>query len=436
MQKTVVLFGAGKSATALINYLIEEAGTNNWRILIADTDKNLILSKTNSSPLAQAFGINVLDDEQRSALVKKADIVISLLPPSLHFLIAKDCVAFNKNLLTASYVDQPIKSLEPKIEKKGLLFLYEMGLDPGIDHMSAMQMIDSIHEKGGHIISFKSHCGGLIAPESDNNPWHYKISWNPKNIVMAGKAGATYKLDNLIVQEKYEELFDAKRGVDVPGLGFLSFYPNRDSLNYIDLYQLQEAATFIRTTLRYPDFMIGWKNLIDLKLTDDIKEYETDGLLLSDFFKQHLESQSVNEKHEANLIVKQLVYLGMHDDKTLINKGVCHASDVLQFAMETKLALQPGDKDMVVMLHELRFNEAGKIYNRQSHMIVKGDNEINTAMAKTVGLPLGIAVKLILNNTITLKGLQIPVKKEIYEPVLIELKKYGINFIEEVVPIL
>ncbi len=498
MQKTVLLFGAGKSATALITYLINEASANNWKIVLADTNKELILSKTNNSPFVQPVEINVRNDEQRSRLISTADIVISLMPPSLHFLIARDCIAFNKNLLTASYIDEQIKNLEADIKKKDLLFLCEMGLDPGIDHMSAMQLIDSIRAKGSSILSFKSHCGGLTAPENDNNPWHYKISWNPKNVVMAGKAGAVYKTDGMLVAEKYEELFDSKRTIKVPGLGMLSYYPNRDSRTYIDLYGLQDAKTFVRTTLRHPEFMLGWKNLIDLKLTDETKEYNTDNLSLLNFFKKHLsengfenwlknvlaerinktkellegfekimdadeqpedkaaenfmivdeegklttlESEDMitanadiisSQIHEANLILNQLFYLGLDDKKTIINKGVCNACDILQFVLETKLALQPGDKDMVVMLHELTVNEAGKTYNIQSSMIVKGDDDVNTAMAKTVGLPLGIAAKLILNGVIQLKGLHIPVVKEIYQPVLEELRKNGVSFTETI----
>jgi saccharopine dehydrogenase-like NADP-dependent oxidoreductase len=501
MQKTVLLFGAGKSATVLIDYLIDEAKKNDWKILIADSDKEQILLKTNNSPFTEAFAINVENDEQRLSLIKRSNIVISLMPPGLHFLIAKDCVHLDKNLLTASYVDQQIKDLQPEIEKKGLLFICEMGLDPGVDHMSAMRIIDLIRNKGAKILSFKSHCGGLVAPESDNNPWRYKISWNPRNIVMAGKAGAVYKIDGNIIQEKYEELFDAARGVEIPGLGFLSYYPNRDSRDYMELYNLNDADTFMRTTLRYQDFMYGWKNIVELKLTDEAKEYETGGMLLCDFFKQHLDKNGfgewlqqnlterfsqtkklledlmklmeteneaeqegeeipenfmmvdeegdlqnieldnikttaaatlANQMHEANLMLKQLFYLGMDDNETLINKGICGAADVLQFAMEKKLALQPGDKDMIVMLHELVFKEQNKTCHLQSSMIVKGENNLKTAMAKTVGLPLGIAAKLILNNTIKLSGLHIPIKKEIYEPVLAELENFGINFIETV----
>ena len=422
----------------------------------------------------------------------------------MHTIVAKSCIELNKNLLTASYVDEEIRNLKSEIENKNLLFLCEMGLDPGIDHMSAMKIIDKIHEEKGTVTSFQSHCGGLVAPESDDNPWHYKISWNPRNILMAGKSGAHYKVDGKEKRLQYNELFEADRVVDIPEIGSLSWYPNRDSLSYATLYGLESAKTFVRTTLRHSDFMYGWKNVIDLKLTNETPQYDTTGKSLMEFFKEHMQkngfgdwvsdklSERFNETkellenlmklmeaeneakesgdkledkfmavddkgkledidledikdkaasvvahkvHEANLTLKQLFYLGMDDEETIIDKGFCSAADVMQLVLEKKLALQPEDKDMIVMLHEIEFeNPKSQIPNSKisSSLVVKGENSLRTAMAKTVGLPLGIAAKLILNGTISLKGLHIPTAKEIYEPVLKELEKYGIKFREEI----
>jgi saccharopine dehydrogenase-like NADP-dependent oxidoreductase len=426
-MKTILLFGAGKSSTVLIDHLLETATQNSYRIIIADADKEQILAKTNHSPLAEPIQINIgNDDKERERLIQHADIVISLMPPALHFLIAKDCVAFNKNLLTASYADDQLRALEPEIKKKGLLFICELGLDPGIDHMSAMQRINSIKTDGGKITSFKSHCGGLVAPENDNNPWRYKISWNPRNIVMAGKSGAVYKMKGIIVKEDYEQLFATIRSIQFPELGSLSFYPNRNSLAYIKLYQLESVETFMRTTLRFPEFMHGWNEIIELKLTDEAKKYQTDGMSIRDFFKQHFYKNS-----SLPLPSKQLVYLGLNDDKTLINIGFCSAADVLQFILETKLALALSDKDMIAMMHEIDYEKEGKKYTSQSSLIVKGKNNVRTAMAQTVGLPLGIAANLILNGEIAVTGLHIPVIKEIYDPILVELKRYGIEFTDE-----
>ncbi|MEO5984736.1 MAG: saccharopine dehydrogenase C-terminal domain-containing protein [Ferruginibacter sp.] len=502
-MKTVLLFGAGKSATVLIDYLIEESASekSGWNIIIADVNKELIVEKTKGHHATEAIAADIMNDDLRSKLINRADLVISMMPPSLHILIAKDCLQQKRHLLTASYADKEIMNLHEEVSENNILFLYEMGLDPGIDHMSAMQLLDAIREKGAKITSFKSHCGGLVAPESDDNPWHYKITWNPRNIILAGKAGATYKLNNNIVKENYEELFDPSRLVnyDSGGIDQLSYYPNRDSLPYIELYNLQEAATFIRTTLRYRDFMYGWKNLIDLKLTEETHKYDTENKTLHQFFREHLEKngfgewlqQKLSERfketktllenlmklmeaeeeaekggeevpgefmvvdetgdlknieideiknfaastmahkmHEANLIMKQLFFIGLDDEETIINKGSCTAAEVLQFSLEKKLALRDDDKDMIVMLHEIEYALKGQTHYLHSTLTVKGNDNLHTAMAKTVGLPLGIAAKLILNGSIALRGVHVPVAKEIYLPVLNELKTHGISFIE------
>ncbi len=491
-MKTILLFGAGKSASVLIDYLITEAPLNDWNITIADSNLTLILSKTGNNSFTNAVKIDIFQTDQRQSLIASADIVISMMPPALHYLIAEDCLLFEKNLLTASYVDDTIKSHQKSIEEKGLLFLCEMGLDPGIDHMSAMKIIDEIKEKGGKIISFKSHCGGLVAPESDDNPWHYKISWNPRNVVMAGKAGAIYKLNGAEVKEDYPSLFAQERNLQFDEeIGSLSYYPNRDSLSYSSIYGLEDAATFMRTTLRYRDFMFGWNNLITLKLTDETLQYDTTHLSLADFFQAHFEKigfekwldETITEKlllvknntaavlkieeeekklsaiegtinsskskelakeksaakeaigrymKESNLILKQLSHLGKEDSTTLINKGNCSTIDILQFALEKKWVLLPEDKDMIVMLHEFEYLLHQQQYSIKSALKVIGDDSIRTAMAKTVGLPLGIAAKLILNGQIQIKGLHIPVVKEIYIPVLKELEKWNIRFKETI----
>lgn len=492
-MKNILLFGAGKSASVLIEYLIENAVENAWHVTVVDTDKNLIEQKTKKSLSATAIGVDITNDITRKELVQNCDLVISMMPAFLHILIARDCVHYSKHLLTASYADEEINLLAAEAKSKGIILLCEMGLDPGIDHMSAMKLIDEIKQKGGNITSFKSHCGGLVAPESDNNPWHYKISWNPRNVVLAGKAGAEYKLDGKVIEEGYEELFDANRSIETEDLniGSLSYYPNRNSLSYIDLYNLHDAKTFLRTTLRYRDFMLGWKNIIDLKLTDETPAYKSDGLSIAGFFQQHLNlhnlTQSlidelkenevytgevikiiaknldakpdsnnlvVNETgelltknesafkdptqfdlvasaHDGNKVLQQLYFLGMDDEETIINKGLISAAEGLQFALENKLALEHSDKDMVVMLHDIDYEVNSQHHQVISSLIVLGKDSIHTAMAKTVGLPLGIAAKLILNGTIKLSGLHIPIIKEIYEPVLKELRMNGVAFVKK-----
>lgn len=501
-MKQVLLFGAGKSATVLIDYLLLNAGKGNWQLTLVDADLEAARKKIGNSTFGKAVSFDVSNNEERDTAIGEADIVISLMPPALHFLIAKDCLKHKKNLLTASYLDDQMKLLKKEIEENHLLFLCEMGLDPGIDHMSAKKIIDEIHADGGKIFSFYSHCGGLIAPESDNNPWHYKISWNPKNLVNAGKAGAIFKKAGDVQELEYKELFDEKRYVSIPDHEVLCWYPNRDSLSYIPIYGLQECSTFIRTTLRHPDFMYGWKNIIDLNLTDEKQVYDTNGKTLAQLFKEHMDKNGFSEwleqklrqqfdstkdllaelvnlveleqkssekgieqveefmvvddsgdlkkididdlkvnaaatladkMHDASLNLKQLFYLGLDDQESVIDRGEQTIADVLQFALEKRLGLHPGDKDMIIMLHEIEYEKENKKYKSTSALILKGDDDVHTAMAKTVGLPLGIAAKLILNGTIQAKGLQIPVTSEIYAPVLKELELHGVVFKDEIV---
>jgi saccharopine dehydrogenase (NADP+, L-glutamate forming) len=423
----ILVFGAGKSATVLIKYLGNITAQKNWICTVADQDLNTLNNKIKGYSNLRAAALSIEDEAARQGLIKAADIVISLLPPGLHFLVAKDCVLLKKNLLTASYLDHQIKSLEKDIQEAGLLFIGEMGLDPGIDHMSAMQIIHDIQSNGGQISSFKSHCGGLIAPESDNNPWHYKISWNPRNIVTAGKAGAIYQQDGKVVTKNYEQIFEDCAQLNIPQVGSLAYYPNRDSLSYIPLYQLETAQTFIRTTLRYANFCLGWNKIVQAELTSDEELIDTNGLSFAQFFQDHLNKYQV----ELNTpeLMEQFNFLGLNDP-TLINKGTLSTAQILQKVLEAKWKLQEGDKDLIVMLHELEYSMNNQQYALQSTLVVKGDDELHTAMAKTVGLPLGIAAVLILENKIDLKGLHIPIIKEIFEPVLAELIKEGIAFKE------
>ncbi len=499
-MKQILLFGAGKSATVLIDYLLSHAAKEGWQLTVVDADLALAERKINGSPHGRALSFDINDAARRSEVIGDSDLVISMLPASLHILVARECLASGRHLLTASYLDNAIRALEKEINEKDLLFLCETGLDPGIDHMSAMKLIDEIHDAGGTVTSFRSHCGGLVAPESDDNPWHYKISWNPRNIVMAGKAGAVYREKGKEVKEEYRDLFKPERQVYVPGLGKLSWYPNRDSLSYAPVYGLENAETFVRTTLRDPEFMYGWNNLIELSFTDEEPKYNTKDLSLSQALKLHLDavkfSEWLEEKlskrfgetqdllenltrlmeavveaesegvevptsfmaadekgnleeveidglktkaaefvaqkmHEANLMIKQLMHLGMDDKETKMDKPLSSAADILQFAMEKKIALGLDDKDMIVMLHEIEYVKNGKKHEVRSTLVVEGEDSLRTAMAKTVGLPLGIAARNVLNGGIKARGLRIPTSREIYLPILQELEEKGVVFVEE-----
>ncbi len=429
-MKNILLIGAGKSATVLIEYLKKKCLEYDWHLTVADSDLKLVESKLQGAKNTSATSININDEELRRNKIRQADIVISMLPAALHFLVSQSCIEAGRHLLTASYIDPKIRASASTIQQKGLLFLCEMGLDPGIDHMSAMQLIHKIQNTGGEIHSFHSHCGGLIAPESDTNPWHYKISWNPRNIILAGKAGAVFKEGGEIISVPYESLFDENRTIEVPDEGIYAWYPNRDSVSYSKLYELEHCDTFIRTTLRHPDFCLGWKKIVELKLTDEDKRYNTSNLSFAGFFKEHLAYHSLTD----NSISKQkelLSYLGLYDNE-IIGRGSLTAADIVQICAEQKLMLQPDDRDMVIMMHEIGYQTDGVHKKVKSSLVVKGKNSLETAMAKTVGLPLGIATTMILKDEIRLTGLHIPVLPEVYEPVLKELKNEGVIFKEEI----
>ncbi len=464
-MKKILLFGAGKSATCLIGYLIGQTLIRDWQLIIAESNLSLAQSKigAGATERVRAVALQVEDEHARAALVREADLVISLLPPSLHILVACSCIDWEKDLLTASYLDDPIRALEPAIRQKGLLFLCEMGLDPGIDHMSAMQLIQKIRDRKGRIVSFRSHTGGLIAPESDDNPWHYKISWNPRNIVMAGSAGARYKENGRLITREYAGLFEHCEEVSPDGIGPLAWYPNRDSLSYIPVYGLEEATTFIRTTLRYPAFCRAWNSVVQAGLTDDLlqvtkpstirqappagrKEPDPEAATLTFSAWSAPIRPFINEENKV-----LLDFLGLFDDSP-VPPAARTSADILQWLLETRLAMRSDDKDMIVMLHELEYElpaihpdrtatrtgadaasaPAAVKHSVSSSLIVKGEDHLHTAMAKTVGLPLGIAAKLILEGEIRLSGLHIPILPEIYTPVLRELAEEGIRFKETI----
>ncbi len=429
-MKDILILGAGKSASVLIEFLVEEAQYNDWHIHVADANPDVAASKTGGQERTSSYGINLENPDQLNKLVEASDLVISMLPPHMHTMVAASCLHHKKHFLNASYLTEDIAKMDKEAKSAGLSFICEMGLDPGIDHMSAMEMIHQIKAEGGRINGFRSHCGGLISPDSDDNPWHYKISWNPRNIVMAGKDGATYLEDNRITHTPYTDLFDPERTVSIPGMGDYAWYPNRDSLAYIDKYDLKEASTFVRTTLRHPDFCRGWNKIVELKLTDETYSYDTTGMNIRSFVSAHLARQGIHSVVYSDMneiISKQFAFLGM-DSEEMINRGNCTAADVLQWIVERKLGLKPGDRDMIIMLHEISYTLNGEHKTRNSHLIVKGRDSIHTAMAKTVGLPLAFGARNILNGNIRRRGVFIPVYPDIYNLVLEDLKKQDIIF--------
>ena len=433
MGPKILIIGAGKSATVLIQYLQQKAVENDWYVVLADGDEATAKNKWNNAPNGTALGINIENEIDRQNLVQKADIVVSMLPAQLHFLVAKDCLHFEKPLFTASYVDDNMRSIANEIEAKQLLFLCEMGLDPGIDHMSAMAIIDEIYEKGGKITSFKSHCGGLVAPESDNNPWHYKISWNPRNIILAGKAGAIYLEDGLTVTKNYPEIFDQAPMVHLSGIGHLAYYPNRNSLSYIDTYQLHGVNNFMRTTLRYPAFCTGWNAIVQLHLTDETVIELTPNTSVKNWFETHIQQHNLEQVlakfNQDSSIKAQLEFIGLYESTTIPAQFNSNAS-ILQWLLESKWKLAVTDKDLVVMLHEIEYSIGDRQFKLDSSMVLTGTDSVHTAMATTVGLPLAMGVCAYLKGEIQMTGLHIPIDARIYKPILKSLAEEGIIFEE------
>ena len=433
MSQTILIIGAGKSATVLIQYLQQKAVENDWYILLADGDEAIAKNKWNNAPNGTALGIDIENNLDRQNLVQKADIVVSMMPAQLHFLVAKDCLHFGKPLFTASYVDDNMRSIASEIEAKQLLFLCEMGLDPGIDHMSAMAIIDEIHQKGGKITSFKSHCGGLVAPESDDNPWHYKISWNPRNIILAGKAGAIYLENGATISKDYSTIFEQAPVVDLPGIGHLAFYPNRNSLSYIDTYHLHGVKDFVRTTLRYPAFCIGWNAIVQLHLTDETVIDLAPNTTVKNWFESHIQQKGLEqilEKFTKDPAIKvQLEFIGLYEPTPIPSQFNSNAS-ILQWLLEGKWKLTATDKDLVVMLHEIEYSIGTRQFKLDSSMVLTGEDAINTAMATTVGLPLAMGVCAYLKGEIKMTGLHIPIDARIYQPILKSLAEEGIVFEE------
>ncbi len=433
--KKILLIGSGKSATACIQYLEEKSVVLGFHFSIADLHPSSVQEKLKPNSTVDVLQLDVTDASALQNLLSGQFLVISLMPAQLHVVIAKACIAAGAHLLNASYLDDGIKQMENEILERGLIFISELGLDPGIDHMSAMQIIDRLKGSGAVITSFKSHCGGLVSPANDDNAWHYKISWNPKNVVHAGKAGAKFLLNADEVYIPYEKLFHFKCAVKLPApYPELSAYPNRDSLQYISLYQLQGITTFMRTTLRYPSYMQGWKNLVHLRMTDENKLYDSGKLSLGEIIEEHLSGNNLTLALEKFLSDEEFaiqynsLFKGCFDK--ILNNGIASMSDVLLYAIETNWKLKASETDMVVMQHEFEYYENEQKYSLVSSLITEGQDDIQTAMSKTVGLPLAIAACKILNGDIFTAGLFIPTHKEIYTPVLEELENCGIKFEE------
>jgi saccharopine dehydrogenase-like NADP-dependent oxidoreductase len=441
-MQTILVAGAGKSSIYLIHYLLSHAPRHKWKVIVADGSAEAIAEKINGHSSAEMAVIDITNEAQRAPLVRQADLVVSLMPPHLHIHLAKDCLQYKKNLITSSYISPEMKEMDKAVKDAGLMFMCEMGLDPGIDHMTANQIIHSIQRVAATITSFKSYCGGLVAPESDDNPWNYKFSWNPKNIITAGFGGAKYLQNGKHVEVPYEKIFDNNKKIKVDGLGSLAYYPNRDSLRYLDLYDVPEIKTFIRATLRYPNFCKGWQAIINMGLTSDQDTFNTDGYTYAKWMENKSEyhngvtlAEHIAQRYSIGdpKVMAMLEWLGLFDNEALAAGNLSSADLLLQLLLK-KWEMKPAEKDMVVMQHEVEYMHRGRKIQLTSSMVITGENREYSAMAKTVGLPMGVLARMVLNNKVHVPtGVLIPNMPSIYRPVLTELSHHGINFNEEVI---
>lgn len=439
-MKQIVIFGAGRSSHSLIRYLEENARQMDLRIKIVDLEAG----KNKDSEFIRYSVADVKDEAARDAEILPADLVISMLPARFHKWVAQSCVKFSKNLLTASYESLEMKSFEKEVENQGLFFLNECGLDPGLDHMSAMKLIDRIKGQGHELLGFESFTGGLVAPESDDNPWHYKFSWNPRNVVLAGQDGPAKFIQNGKYKYiPYNRLFRRTELIDIENYGQFEGYANRDSLKYIEKYNLQGIPTIYRGTLRRPGYCRAWNVFVQLGATDDSYYMENvENMTCREFINSFLyyhptDSVELKLYHYMHIdqdsdIIGKLKWLGIFDNTKIgLKRGT--PAQILEHILQQKWQLQPGDKDLVVMWHKFVYREKGTGNEKKltSSLVVTGDDDQQTAMAKTVGMPLGIAAKLVLTGKIKLKGMYIPTHPEIYQPILAELEQHGIVFHEK-----
>ena len=445
-MRKILIIGSGKSSSYLIKYLLNKSEKENLFITIADkyiTNTKVLL---NSHSKSKAIELDVFDDESREKEIIGADIVISMLPARFHLMVAKDCIKHSKNMLTASYINDEMLALNSKAIEKDIVIMNEIGLDPGIDHMSAMKVIDYIKEKEAKIILFESYTGGLMAPESDNNLWNYKFTWNPRNVVLAGQGGpAKFLQQGYNKYIPYNKLFKRTQNLQVENYGSFEGYPNRDSLKYRDIYGLGDIKTLCRGTIRKVGFSESWDVFVQLGMTDDSYIIENSkNMKFRDFVdlflpynaKERVESklQKLLKISEKELIWSKLLELDIFSDQKTITLDKATPAQILEFILCKSWTLDPSDKDMIVMTHKFVYELKNKKYQIDSNMVCVGEDQTYTAMAKTVGLPLAIATLAILNSKITAKGVQLPVKKDIYNPILKELIEYGIEFNEYETP--
>ncbi len=445
-MKKILIIGAGRSASSLIKYLLDKSESENLEVTIADLSVELAQKKTDNHPRAKAISLDIKNKDNRAKAIQNADLVISMLPAFMHIEVAKDCVVFKKHLVTASYISPEMQALEEQVKANNLVFMNEIGLDPGIDHMSAMKVIDEIRAKGGKMLLFESFCGGLVAPESDNNLWNYKFTWNPRNVVLAGQGGvAKFIQEGRYKYIPYNKLFRRTEFFDIEGYGKFEGYANRDSLKYRSVYGLEDILTLYRGTIRRVGFSRAWNMFVQLGMTDDSYVMEnSETMSYRDFINSFLPfdlKDTVELKTRYQLGIEQddiqwdkLVELDIFNPDKIVGLKNATPAQILEKILSESWKLDADDKDMIVMYHKFGYELNGEKKQIDSKMVTLGEDQTYTAMAKTVGLPVAMAALQILNGKITTYGVQLPLHKEVYLPILNELVTFGIEFKEYDVP--
>jgi saccharopine dehydrogenase-like NADP-dependent oxidoreductase len=439
-MKRIFIIGAGRSTVSLIKYLLKHSETEQWKIVVGEMDTELALSKTRGHQNSEVIAFDVRDTDSLREQISKSDIVISMLPAHMHVEVAETCIEFGVHMVTASYISPEMKALHDRAVENGVILINEIGVDPGIDHLSAMQLIDEKRRAGAEIVLFESFTGGLLAPESEaDNPWKYKFTWNPRNVVVAGQGGAVK-----FIQEgrykfiPYHQLFRRTEKMEIEGFGKFEGYANRDSLKYRSVYGLENIQTIYRGTLRRPGYCRAWDVFVKLGMTDDSyvlphSETMTHRQFLNTYlaYNPH-DSVELKLRHYMKIdqdddIMEKFSYLNLFSDE-IIGLPDATPAQCLQHILAKKWTLTPEDRDMVIMYHKVGYRLNGAFHQTDATMVVLGEDSEVTAMAKTVGLPVAIAARLILQGAIQTPGVQIPISAEIYNPMLEELEQNGIGF--------
>lgn len=437
-MRKILILGIGRSTFYLLQYLNDHIASDRIVITAMDAQAALVEKRSREFPKIR-FMQSVINETSILPAISQADLVVSMLPPVLHTMVAQLCLQEKKHFFTASYVSADIRAMHEQAKNQDLLFMMECGLDPGIDHMSAISLIHTLKEQGAQITSFESYTGGLVHPSNMNPPWNYKVSWNPRNVVLAGQgAAAHYRKDGVVKIVPYHQLFTKPSTWKLSETDRYEGYPNRDSLSYQQLYKLEQAETFVRGTLRYPGYCAGWNYLVQLGLTDDTVVLNEDISRTARTFLQHFiigDGKTIEDtlkelfKERFSEAVSFIEALGLLSDMPVLTKAAT-AAEILQSVIESKWKLEPGDCDRIVMIHKLSYVLKGNKETLQSYMVVDGEDSERTAMAKTVGLPLAIAIDLFLNDNISARGVIIPVEPALASAILSKLATSGIHFSE------